>query len=68
MFTSGDKMKREIDRQIGAASAVRERCSEEETELEGEALNLPVNLRSNDHLRPQALGSDLKNTIADTSS
>ncbi|KAI3373738.1 hypothetical protein L3Q82_022322, partial [Scortum barcoo] len=53
LFTSEGKMEheREIDRRIGAVSAVmrsvyQDRRGEEGAELKGEALNLPVNLRS----------------------
>ncbi|KAI3366015.1 hypothetical protein L3Q82_009843 [Scortum barcoo] len=50
LFTSEGKMEREIDRRIGAASAVmRSVCrtvsGEEGAESKGEALDLPVNLR-----------------------
>ncbi|KAI3364976.1 hypothetical protein L3Q82_001140 [Scortum barcoo] len=51
LFTSEGKMEREIDRRIGAASAVmrsvyRTVRGEEGAESKGEALDLPVNLRS----------------------
>ncbi|KAI3354838.1 hypothetical protein L3Q82_004643 [Scortum barcoo] len=52
LFTSEGKMEREIDRRIGAASAVMrsvyrklDRRGEEGAESKGEALDLPVNLR-----------------------
>ncbi|KAI3358336.1 hypothetical protein L3Q82_014777 [Scortum barcoo] len=49
LFTSEGKMEHEIDRQIGAASAVMQsdvpdRHGEEGAESKGEALDLPVNL------------------------
>ncbi|KAI3368036.1 hypothetical protein L3Q82_026859 [Scortum barcoo] len=49
LFTSEGKMEREIDRRIGAASAVMrvgvpDRRGEEGAESKGEALDLPVNL------------------------
>ncbi|KAI3354970.1 hypothetical protein L3Q82_004762 [Scortum barcoo] len=55
LFTSEGKMEREIDRRIGAASAVMrigvpDRRGEEGAESKGEALDLPVNLRSHPHL------------------
>ncbi|KAI3361882.1 hypothetical protein L3Q82_002204 [Scortum barcoo] len=55
LFTSEGKIEREIDRRIGAASAVmrsvyRTVCGEEGAESKGEALDLPVNLRSHPHL------------------
>ncbi|KAI3373481.1 hypothetical protein L3Q82_021949 [Scortum barcoo] len=55
LFTSEGKMEREIDRRIGAASAVmrsvyRTVRGEEGAESKGEALDLPVNLRSHPHL------------------
>ncbi|KAI3359348.1 hypothetical protein L3Q82_002626 [Scortum barcoo] len=52
LFTSEGKMEREIDRRIGAASMsyavgnVPDRRGEEGAESKGEALDLPVNLRS----------------------
>ncbi|KAI3355624.1 hypothetical protein L3Q82_017913 [Scortum barcoo] len=53
LFTSEGKIEREIDRRIGAASAVMRsvgvpdrRRGEEGAESKGEALDLPVNLRS----------------------
>ncbi|KAI3358226.1 hypothetical protein L3Q82_003223 [Scortum barcoo] len=51
LFTSEGKMEREIDRRIGAASCsyavgVPDRRGEEGAESKGEALDLPVNLRS----------------------
>ncbi|KAI3351334.1 hypothetical protein L3Q82_005878 [Scortum barcoo] len=56
LFTSEGKMEHEIDRRIGAVSAVmqvgvpdRDR-GEEGAESKGEALDLPVNLRSHPHL------------------
>jgi len=51
----------EMDRRIGASSAVMQ------AEPEGEALDLPVHLHSNLDLWSQALGSARKNEIADTS-
>ncbi|KAI3363338.1 hypothetical protein L3Q82_011963 [Scortum barcoo] len=55
LFTSEGKIEREIDRRIGAASAsyavgVPDRRGEEGAESKGEALDLPVNLRSHPHL------------------
>ncbi len=51
LFTSEGEMEWEIDRQIGAAADVEPvSCGEEKAELEGEALNLPINLHSNPHL------------------
>ncbi len=54
LFMSEGRMEREIDRRIGAASAVMRLtgvCHDEEgAELQGEALDLPVNLRSYSHL------------------
>ncbi|KAI3367665.1 hypothetical protein L3Q82_026507 [Scortum barcoo] len=56
LFTSEGKIEREIDRRIGAASAVMQavgvpdRRGEEGAESKGEALDLPVNLRSHPHL------------------
>ncbi|KAI3359161.1 hypothetical protein L3Q82_002695 [Scortum barcoo] len=59
LFTSEGKMEREIDRRIGAASAVNKvmrvgvpdrRGEEGAAESKGEALDLPVNLRSHPHL------------------
>ncbi|KAI3362718.1 hypothetical protein L3Q82_001783 [Scortum barcoo] len=56
LFTSEGKIEREIDRRIGAASAVGyavgvlDRRGEEGAESKGEALDLPVNLRSHPHL------------------
>ncbi|KAI3364000.1 hypothetical protein L3Q82_001596 [Scortum barcoo] len=56
LFTSEGKMEREIDRRIGAASCsyavgVPDRRGEEGAESsKGEALDLPVNLRSHPHL------------------
>ncbi|KAI3377084.1 hypothetical protein L3Q82_000062 [Scortum barcoo] len=51
LFTSEGKMEREIDRRIGAgvrsyAVGVPDRRGEEGAESKGEALDLPVNLRS----------------------
>lgn len=50
-------MEREIDRKIGAAAAVMRR-GEEGAEPDGEALDLPVNLRSYHHPWSRAVGSD----------
>ncbi|KAI3373515.1 hypothetical protein L3Q82_022114 [Scortum barcoo] len=55
LFTSEGKMEREIDRRIGAASAVMrsdvpDRRGEEGAESKGEALDLPVNLHVPPHL------------------
>ncbi|KAI3371889.1 hypothetical protein L3Q82_006769 [Scortum barcoo] len=55
LFTSEGKMEREIDRRIGAASAVmrsvyRTVVVKKELSLKAEALDLPVNLRSHPHL------------------
>ncbi|KAI3354606.1 hypothetical protein L3Q82_019110 [Scortum barcoo] len=55
LFTSEGKMEREIDRRIGAASAVmrsvyRTVVVKKELSSKGEALDLPVNLRSHPHL------------------
>ncbi|KAI3359710.1 hypothetical protein L3Q82_013807 [Scortum barcoo] len=55
LFTSEGKMECEIDRRIGAASCsyavgVPDRRGEEGAESKGEALDLPVNLRSHPHL------------------
>jgi len=50
-----------------AGSAPTRRC-EEEAEPEGEAIDLPVNLRSYPHLWSRVVGSDRKNEIANTSS
>ncbi len=55
LFTSEGRMEREIDRRIGAASAVMRSIvpvcrGEERAEPQGEALDLPVNLRSYSHL------------------
>ncbi|KAI3357835.1 hypothetical protein L3Q82_016224 [Scortum barcoo] len=56
LFTSEGKMEREIDRRIGAASAVMrigvpDRRGEEGAESKGRSsLDLPVNLRSHPHL------------------
>jgi len=49
------------------AGTVPVRSGEEGAEQEGETLDLPVHLCSNPHLWSQALGSDRKNEIADTS-
>ncbi|TWW62669.1 hypothetical protein D4764_04G0013160 [Takifugu flavidus] len=50
LFTSEGRMEQEIDRCIGAAYAVMVRSGEERAELKGEALDLPVDLRSYPHL------------------
>ncbi|KAI3361707.1 hypothetical protein L3Q82_002065 [Scortum barcoo] len=57
LFTSEGKMEREIDRRIGAASAVMRSVyrtvvvkKELSRKSKGEALDLPVNLRSHPHL------------------
>ncbi|KAI3370473.1 hypothetical protein L3Q82_025235 [Scortum barcoo] len=55
LFTSEGKMEREIDRRIGAASAVmrsvyRTVVVKKELSRKAEALDLPVNLRSHPHL------------------
>ncbi|KAI3361614.1 hypothetical protein L3Q82_001931 [Scortum barcoo] len=60
LFTSEGKMEREIDRRIGAASCsyavgVPDRRGEEGAESKGEALDLPVNLRS----QPLTYGHEL---------
>jgi len=72
LLMSEGKMEREMDRRIGAASgknagAVQIRCGEEGAEPEGEALDLPVHLRSNPDLWSRALGSDQNKEITDTS-
>ncbi len=46
---------------------VLDRRGEERAEPEGKAFSLPVDLRPNPHLWSQALDSDLKNEITDTS-
>ena len=51
-------------RYAGSESAFR---GKEGAEPEGEALNLPVKLRSYPHLWSRAVGSDRKNEIANTS-
>ena len=60
-------MEREIDRPIGSAAALMVVVSvcrgEERAELKGEALDLPVNLRSYPHLRSGSLGHDRTNKI-----
>ncbi len=53
LFMSEGRMEREIDRRSGAASAVMRLMvcrGEEGAELQGKALDLPVNLRSYSHL------------------
>ncbi|TWW53743.1 hypothetical protein D4764_0109230 [Takifugu flavidus] len=54
LFTSEGRMEREIDRRIGAASAVMRTLHRsvvvKRAELKGKALNLPVDLRSYPHL------------------
>ncbi len=55
LFTSEGRLEWEIDRRIGATSAVMQVdvpvCrGEEGAELQGQALDLPVNLRSHSHL------------------
>ncbi|KAI3373750.1 hypothetical protein L3Q82_022332 [Scortum barcoo] len=55
LFTSEGKMEREIDRRIGAASCsyavgVPDHRGEEGAKSKGEALDLPVNLRSHPYL------------------
>ncbi|TWW78139.1 R2 Retrovirus-related Pol polyprotein from type I retrotransposable element [Takifugu flavidus] len=54
LFTSEGRMEREIDRRIGAASAVMRTLHRslvvKRAELKGEALDLPVDLRSYPHL------------------
>ncbi|KAI3366525.1 hypothetical protein L3Q82_000656 [Scortum barcoo] len=52
LFTNEGKMDREIDRRIGAASAVvgvPDHHGEEGAKSKGEALHLPVNLRSHSY-------------------
>lgn len=54
LFTSGGRIKREIDRQIGAALAVTWILNQsivlQRAELQGKVLDLLVNLPSNSHL------------------
>ena len=65
LFMSDGRREREINRLIGAASAVC--CGEERAEPEGKALCSPVNLCSNPHLCSRTMSSDQKNEIVDTS-
>lgn len=51
----------------GVAGNVLDCCGEDKAELQGQALNLPVCLRSDRHLWSRALGSDWKDKITDTS-
>ncbi len=69
LFMSEGRMEREIDRRSGAASAVMRLMvcrGEEGAELQGKALDLPVNLRSYSHLWLWAVGHDRKDKIPDT--
>ncbi|TWW69254.1 hypothetical protein D4764_18G0000600 [Takifugu flavidus] len=51
LFTSEGRMEREIDRRIRSnADSAPVRCGEERAEPKGEALDLPVDLRSYPHL------------------
>lgn len=66
---SEGRMEQEIDRQISCSNAVNVLvcCGEEGAELEGKALDLPVDLHSSSHLWPWTLDHGGQDEIPDTS-
>ena len=72
LFMSEERIEREIDRHWSSVSSDADAeavcCCEETAVLEGNAVDLLINLRPNPNLWSLALGSDQKNEVLNTSS